>query len=106
MPRNCKLKSLLLIVYIPLNGLLKPMNSPFFSQSKPHTMLRRLLKVALLHPPLLRSLEEELMAKSQEFHAQTLVNSRGAWDVYIIHTHAPHIYVCIYIYTRWCTIVS
>lgn len=31
--------------------------------------------MALLHPPLLRSLEEELMAKSQEFHAQTLVNT-------------------------------
>ena len=78
-------------------------------------MLRRLLKVALLHPPLLRSLEEELMAKSQEFHAQTLVNSRGAWDVYIIRTYAhahTHIYIYIYMYTyiyihtRWCTIVS
>ena len=64
-------------------------------------MLRRLLKVALLHPPLLRSLEEELMAKSQEFHAQTLVNSRGAWDVYIIHTYThAHIYMYAYIYIQ------
>lgn len=35
--------------------------------------------MALLHPPLLHSLEEELMAKSQEFHAQTLVNTVWAF---------------------------